>query len=48
MRTFRVVLSALVLAAVAAPAASAGNQCEPYVYEHQVGPLTVPVVTIVC
>lgn len=48
MRTFRMVVSALALAAVAAPAASAGNQCEPYVYEEQVGPLTVPVVTVVC
>lgn len=48
MRTFRIAVSALALVAVAAPAASAGNQCKPWVYEEQVGPLTVPVVTVVC
>ncbi|HWL35174.1 MAG TPA: hypothetical protein VNQ77_03175 [Frankiaceae bacterium] len=48
MRTFRIAVSALALVAVAAPAASAGNQCEPYVYYEQVGPVAVPVVTVVC
>lgn len=48
MRTLRIALSALALVAVAAPAASADGRCKPYVYEEQVGPLTVPVVTVVC
>ena len=49
MRTTRLLLSAALLAVAAVPAAaSAGNQCNPYFYEEQVGPVTVTSVGVAC
>ena len=45
----RTILSALVLTAALAPAAAqAGNQCKPFFYEREVGPVTVTLVDVAC